>query len=133
MKSFIISMLSSVLAGMGIGGGAIFVLLATNFLNVTQINAQGLNLILFLATGVGATISNIKNKKIDFKILKKIAIPLIIGCFVGTFTLTKIGEQNLRKYFTIFLLIIGIYEIISSVISYIKAKNKNKREKERRD
>ena len=75
MKLFIISMLSSVLAGMGIGGGAIFVLLATNFLNVTQINAQGLNLILFLATGVGATISNIKNKKIDFKILKKIAIP----------------------------------------------------------
>ena len=32
-----------------------------------------------------------------------------------------------KKYFD------RIYEIISSVISYIKAKNKNKREKERRD
>lgn len=133
MKLFIISVLSSVLGGMGIGGGAIFVLLSTNFLNETQINAQGLNLILFLATGIAAAISNIKNRKIDFKIFKKIAIPLIIGCFAGTFTLAKIEEQNLRKYFTIFLLIIGIYEIISSVISYIKTKNKNKREKERRD
>ena len=132
MKLFIISVLSSILGGMGIGGGAIFVLISTNFLNETQINAQGLNLILFLATGIAATISNIKNRKIDFKIIKKIVIPLIIGCFAGTFTLAKIEEQTLRKYFTIFLLIIGIYEIISSVISYIKAKNKNKREKERR-
>lgn len=133
MKLIVISIISSILAGMGIGGGALFVLLATNFLQISQINAQALNLILFLATGIGATISNLKNKKIDLIILKKIWLFLIIGSVVGTFLITKMEENNLRKYFSVFLLIIGIYEIISSVISIIKAKNINNEIKERRD
>ena len=131
MKLILISIISSLLAGMGIGGGALFVLLSTNFSDMSQINAQALNLILFLAVGIGATISNIKAKKIDIDILKKIWIFLIIGSLVGTFLLAKLEEQSLKKYFSIFLVIIGIYEIISSVISIIRAKNNNSIRKER--
>ena len=67
----VIASISSTLAGMGIGGGAIFILLTTTFLNSGQKEAQLLNLISFLAVSLGATISNLKNKEIDVKIAKK--------------------------------------------------------------
>ena len=132
MKLIIISIISSILAGMGIGGGALFVLLSTTFLNVSQVNAQGLNLILFITVGISATITNVRDKKIDYEILKKILFPLIIGSLIGTFFLKQIQQNDLKKYFSIFLVIIGIYEIISSVISIIKAKN-NTRELKRKE
>ena len=121
----IISMVSAILAGMGIGGGAIFVLLATSFLGVGQKEAQTLNLVLFIATSISATISNLKNKKIDFKILKKTIIFLIIGSLWGTSIFRKLKETSLRRYFVYFLVLIGIYEIITSLISIKKDKNSN--------
>lgn len=122
----ITSVISSILSGMGIGGGAIFVLLSTIFLNIEQKEAQLLNLILFLAVSISATITNIKNKEIDFKIVKKTLPFLLLGSLVGTGLFNKINEQKLNKYFIYFLLLIGIYEIISSVKSIRKAKNNTK-------
>lgn len=119
----IISAISSVLAGMGIGGGAIFVLLTTIFLKTDQREAQLLNIILFLAVSLSATITNIKNKEIDFKLTKKVLPALLLGSLIGTYFFNKINEQKLNKYFICFLLLIGIYEIISSVIKMKNAKN----------
>ncbi len=121
-----VSIISSILAGMGIGGGAVFVLLSTTFLKMDQKEAQTLNLILFLAVSLSATITNIKNKDIDFKIVKSTLPFLIIGSFIGTFLFNKIDELKLNQYFIYFLLLIGIYEIISSVKNMKKAKNNNK-------
>lgn len=122
----ITSVISSILSGMGIGGGAIFVLLSTIFLNIEQKEAQLLNLILFLAVSISATITNIKNKEIDFKITKRVLPFLLLGSLIGTWLFNKINEQKLNKYFIYFLLLIGIYEIISSVKSIRKAKNNSK-------
>lgn len=122
----IISSISSILAGMGIGGGAIFILLATTFLNSNQKEAQLLNLISFLAVSLGATISNISNKEIDIKMAKKVLPFMLIGSVVGTYFFNKINEQKLNKYFIYFLLLIGIYEIISSVKKMKKDKNNTK-------
>lgn len=122
----IVAIVSSILAGMGIGGGAIFVLFSTALLKINQKEAQFLNLILFLAVSLGSTIINIKNKEIDFKLTKKILPFLILGSICGTYVFNKINEEKLNKYFVYFLLLIGIYEIISSVIRYKKAKNSTK-------
>ena len=126
----IISMLSAVLAGMGIGGGAIFVLLSTNFGDVGQKEAQALNLILFVAVGVSATISNFKNKNVDFKMAKRTLPMLLIGSYIGTFLFKRINGEELRNYFLYFLVIIGIYEIIASVKNMKNVKNNNKSRKE---
>ena len=63
----LVSVISAVLAGMGIGGGALFVILSTMFLGFDQKYAQTINLIMFMSVGISATISNIKDKKVDFK------------------------------------------------------------------
>ncbi len=122
----ITSMISSILAGMGIGGGAVFVLLSTTFLKFDQKEAQLLNLILFLAVSLCATIINIKNKEIDLKIVKRVLPTLLLGSLIGTYFFNKINEQRLNRYFTYFLLLIGIYEIISSVKNMKKAKTNTK-------
>ncbi len=122
----IISSISSVLAGMGIGGGAIFILLSNIFLDIGQKEAQLLNLIAFLAVSLGATISNIKNKEIDMKLVKKVLPTMLVGSLIGTYLFNKVDENKLNKYFIYFLLLIGIYEIISSVKNMKKAKNNTK-------
>ena len=119
----LITTISAVLAGMGIGGGSIFVLLTTTFLKTGQKEAQTLNLIMFIAVGVSSTISNLKNKKIDLKVVKKTIPLLIIGSFCGSYLFNKLDSNLLKKYFLYFLTFIGTYEIITSLISLKKEKN----------
>ena len=119
----LISIISGVLAGMGIGGGALFVILSTTFLGFDQKYAQTINLVMFIAVGISATISNIKDKKIDFKLVKKVIAFLAIGALIGTWVASKINSNDLKKYFLYFLVAIGIYEIITSLKGIKKAKN----------
>jgi len=123
IKLILISGISGLLAGMGIGGGALFVMLSTILLGYEQKEAQFINLIMFVAVGVSSTISNFKNKKIEKNILIKIIPLIIIGSIIGTYLMKKIENENLRAYFSVFMAIIGIYEIISSLIKIKKAKN----------
>lgn len=119
----VIAIISSVLAGMGIGGGTLFVVLSTMFLGFEQKYAQTINLIMFIAVGISATVSNIKNKKVDFKLLKKTIVFLIIGSFLGTWIVSKLDNNTLRTFFSYFLTCIGIYEIITSLKRIKNAKN----------
>lgn len=121
----IISSISAILASMGIGGGALFVLISTLLLNAEQKYAQTLNLFLFITSSIAATIFNSKNKMIKKDVIKQ-SLPLIfIGAIFGTIVFEKIDSYDLKIYFNIFLLIIGIYEIISSLIKIKKDKNIN--------
>lgn len=122
----IISALACILAGMGMGGGSLFIILGMLFLDIPQKTLQGLNLIMFISSGISATVSNFKNKMIDKNLSKKIMPFLAIGSFAGVYITSKIEEEKLRKYFLIFITIIGIYEIISSLIDIKKAKNNSK-------
>ena len=122
----IVSSVSAILAGMGIGGGALFVIFSTMFLGFEQKYAQTINLIMFMSVGISATISNIKDKKVDFKLVKKILPLLIVGSCVGSWIVMQIASNDLKKYFSYFLVIIGIYEIITSLKRIKKTKNNTK-------
>lgn len=118
-----ISALSCFLAAMGMGGGSLFIILGSIFLDISQKTLQGLNLIMFISSGITATILNLKNKMIDKNLSKKIIPMLIIGSIIGVYIASIIKEDKLRKYFLIFITIIGLYEIISSLINMKKEKN----------
>lgn len=123
----LVSVVSAVLAGMGIGGGALLVILSTMFLGYEQKYAQMINLIMFIAVGISTTISNIKDKKIDFKLVRKMLPLLIIGAFIGSWLVLKINSNSLRTYFLYFMVGIGIYEIITSLKRIKTAKNNTKK------
>lgn len=123
LKYILISAISCFLAAMGMGGGSLFIILGVMFLDISQKTLQGLNLIMFISSGVTATVLNLKNKMIDKSLSKKIILFLIIGSIIGIYIASKINENKLRKYFLIFITIIGLYEIISSLINMKKEKN----------
>lgn len=118
----IIALFSGIIAGMGIGGGSIFILLTTIFSIFEHKEAQSYNLIMFVVVGVFATISNIKNKNIDKDLLKKLIIPVVLGSIIGIILVKKIDEKILKYFFYSFMILIGFYEIISSLKNMKKEK-----------
>jgi uncharacterized membrane protein YfcA len=122
MVFIIISIITAIIAGSGIGGGSIFILLITAFNLLDYKTTMVYNLIMFVVVGITATINNIKSKKFDKKIFFKIIIFCLIGSYIGVYFAKIVDEVKIKKYFYIFILIIGIYEIISSLISFKKGK-----------
>lgn len=100
------------------GGGTILVLVLSNFLQIDQHMAQATNLIYFIPTSIAAIWVYWKNKNLDKKVaLKMISLGIFAG-LLGSYIATLIDAKSLKKYFGIFLLIIGVYEI------WITVKNK---------
>lgn len=122
MLFYIISFISAIIAGIGVGGGSIYILVIT-ILNILDYKtAMIYNIIMFIIVGLFATINNIKNKNFDKSIFFKIIFLCFIGNYIGSHYAKIITEENLKKYFYIFMLVVGIYEIISSLISFKKGK-----------
>ena len=113
---------SGIVSGLGMGGGTILIIILTNLFNYNQHVAQASNILFFIPTSIAAIWIHIKNKNFDKKIAMKM-IPIgIVGGLIGAYISGKTNAENLKKYFGIFLFIVGVYEIIITV------KNKKKKE-----
>ena len=112
--------ISGIISGMGMGGGTILITILVCFLSVDQKVSQAVNLVFFIPTSLVATIVNIKNKQIDWKLAVPIAIMGALGAFLGAFIATKINVEILRKMFAIFLFTIAIFEAYSWYKKYVK-------------
>lgn len=120
MIKILIGIISGIVSGMGMGGGSILITILTCFLSVDQKIAQSTNIIFFIPTSVAATIINIKNKQIRWKIAIPLTIAGVIGAIAGANVAINLDTKILRKIFAIFLLAIAIYEAIYWYRKYIK-------------
>ena len=125
MKEILFGIISGVVAALGMGGGTILILLLGLFTNLEQHLIQGTNLIFFIPTSIVAIYMNVKNKTINYKISIIVIISGIIGAIVGSKLSFKIQNNELRKYFGIFLLFIAFFEIYSFFRQYILQKREN--------
>lgn len=123
---YIVLIISAIISGMGIGGGSIFIMLSTFVSNYFHKQLQTYNLILFIIVGIIATINNIKHNNFDKKIFLKTIFFVIIGALLGIYFGYKVTEEKSKILFYVFMLIVGIYEIISSIINIKKTKNNTK-------
>ena len=120
---YIIACLSSFLSGLGVGGGSLFVLiqLMSKSQNLNQIRAY--NLAMFVSIGIILAIKNkneVNRLKINkFSIILFAAIGSIIGAKIGN----KTDEAVTKRIFNIFMLIVGLYEIIVSLKRIKNGKN----------
>jgi uncharacterized membrane protein YfcA len=112
MLLFIIGLLSGMIGGMGIGGGTVLIPSLVFIIGVSQHVAQGINLISFIPTSIIAIFVHSKNKHIVFKTALHLILAGVIGAAVGSFTASYISASLLRKLFGIFLLVMGIYELV---------------------
>ncbi len=120
---YIISCISSLLSGMGIGGGSAFILLSI-LLNLVDINAaRTYNLILFISTGIVTFFIRFKKDKVLNKSYFKTVFFILIGCIIGWIINSHINEKVLKIVFYIFMIFIGGYELIFSLIQLKSEKN----------
>jgi uncharacterized membrane protein YfcA len=103
---------AGILSGWGIGGGTLLMIYMVSFVGVTQTTAQGINLLFFIPTSATALVFHIKNKLVD----KSAAVIAIIAgtltSIAASLVATAIDVSLLKKCFGIFLLIVGISELL---------------------
>lgn len=96
------------------GGGTILILCLSLFLGFEQHIAQGANLVFFVPTSIVSIFANIKQGLVKWK----------TGLWVGAFGIVRcsysvlrfrfhFGNEKLKLYFGIFLLIIAVSQIYS--------------------
>lgn len=110
MKLIIIGFLSGIISGMGIGGGTILIPSLVLLNGLSQLQAQGINLIVFIPVAIVAIITHAKQGNIEFKYTKYMVLGGVLSSIIGSLLAMRIEQENLRRYFGIFLLIIGLYE-----------------------
>lgn len=126
----VFGIIAGIVAGMGMGGGTILILLLTLFMQLGQHESQGVNLIFYIPTSIVAIFINLKNKNIDIKLGNQLAIFGFLGAIIGGIISVNMDVKLLKNIFAIFLIIIAFYEIYEIYIKYIKNKKSNNTIKE---
>lgn len=108
----VVSFLTGFVASLGLGGGMVLIIYLTIFSGIAQLEAQGINLIFFIPIALISIILHTKSKLI---IWKKILPSIITGAILAllfSFIASMLGSEILSKIFSIFIIIIGIKELI---------------------
>jgi len=123
IAALLAGLLSGIIGGMGLGGGAVLLIYLTVFAEVPQLTAQGINLIFFIPIGLLAVIVYSFKKQIKWKKALLIALGGIIGAFIGISAVKLIGSDITGKIFAVLLIFLGLKEVFSK--SPLKKNKKN--------
>ncbi|MBO5329707.1 MAG: sulfite exporter TauE/SafE family protein [Anaerotignum sp.] len=102
---------SGIISGMGIGGGTILIPALLFFTDITQQQAQGVNLIYFVPTAITALITHQKKGNLDWKTARPLAVLGLAGAAAGAFLAVSLESEILRRIFGGFLFLMGLSEI----------------------
>lgn len=110
MMFFLLGLITGAIGSMGIGGGTILIPSLIFLTDLKQQTIQGINLVSFIPVAIVALTVHFRNKNI----LLKHSCPLIFfgifGAYIGSKLASAISSALLKKWFGIFLLIMGFYE-----------------------
>lgn len=115
---------AGLIGGMGMGGGTLLIPILTLFLGIGQHLAQGLNLLVFIPTGILAIIVHAKNKLLDYKTFFYIIVPAISASVGFAFLANSLDAHILKIIFGCFLVVIGLVMLIVAIKNCVKSKQK---------
>lgn len=118
----LIGILSGVFAGMGMGGGTFLIPLLTILMGVSQQVAQGVNLVVFIPLAIMVLIIYHKKKLLNIKNIWWLLVPAVIVSGAGSLLAIKIQGKILQIIFGVFLVGVGLFMGISTIIGQAKAK-----------
>ena len=113
----IAGLVSGVVGGMGMGGGTLLIPILSIFLGFAQKSAQGINLLVFIPMSIVAIFVHIKNKLIDFRVGIPIIASGIFFSVMGSLIANGLSNNNLRVYFGVFLLLVGVFQFVQTFIN----------------
>ncbi len=118
----LIGVLSGVFAGMGMGGGTFLIPLLTILMKVNQQVAQCVNLLVFIPLAIVVLIIYSKQKLLKLKGVFWLVVPATIVSILGSLLAIDICGKTLKIIFGIFLILVGIFMVISTIITSVKKK-----------
>lgn len=122
---FLAGFVSGIVAGMGMGGGTLLIPILSIFFSMfSQIEAQAINLFVFIPMAILALLIHAKNRLIDYKVALPIIIVGVIVSIGGALLAQSFANNTLRTLFGVFLLVIGGWQIFSIIIAIKRKKQK---------
>lgn len=118
-------LVSGIVGGMGMGGGTLLIPILTLMLGYEQKSSQGINLLVFVPMSIVALIIHIKNKLVDFGVGVPIMIAGVVCSVAGALLANSLNDKILRKLFGGFLLLVGVYQGVVTIINILKSKKTN--------
>ncbi len=117
--------LGGIVGGMGMGGGTLTIPILTLFLSYEQLSAQGINLIAFLPMSIIALFIHIKNHLVAYKETWGLALSGCIFSLMGSLVANNISNVVLKKLFALFLICLGIWQIVEMIREKHQKQDKN--------
>lgn len=108
----LVGLFCGVLSGFGIGGGSLLMVWLTAALQMEQATAQGINLLYFLPTAGAALPAHFKNGYVEKAALAPAILAGLAGTALAAWAATSLDTQILRRCFGVFLLVIGLRELL---------------------
>lgn len=111
MLLFLVGIITGIISGMGIGGGAILIPSLSFLTPAEHQTIQGVNLMFFVPISIVALIIHAKNGHLKIRIAIPIILFGLLGAYAGSKIAVYINGDVLKKIFGGFLLLIGVYEL----------------------
>ena len=107
--------LGGIIGGMGMGGGTLLIPLLVIFGGVSQTLSQSINLVSFIPMSGVSLFINEKQGLLRTQDIAYMIIPAVITCVGGSLLANSIRPETLRIYFGIFLVILGVFFLNSTL------------------
>lgn len=112
-----LSLLAGFLAGtagaMGLGGGSVLLIYLTVFAGVSQLTAQGINLIFFLPTAALAVAVYAKRGQIEWKSIWSVMLFGTVGTLIASYLVSFIPSALMKKFFGGLIIAYGLFEVFA--------------------
>ena len=101
-----VGLMAGALSGfVGVGGGIIIVPAMIYFMNMNQMQAQGISLaLLMLPVGVLGVVNYYKAGHIQFSYVLLMAVGFIVGNYFGSKYAMRVPEQKIKFFFSVLML-----------------------------
>ena len=119
MIDFLVSCGVALLSGLGVGSGGLLVVFLTEYRDVGQLFAQGVNLIFFIFSSGASTAVNLRARNICYGAVTVMSLGGTVGAIVGALVASVLAPDLLRIGFGVMLLIGGVPSFIKSVRSFL--------------
>lgn len=115
--------LSGIFAGMGMGGGTFLIPLLSLVFGFSQTICQSTNVVCFVVLASICFVIYVKNKLIDFKAMFCVGLPALAIAILASIFALKIKSDLLGILFACFIILVGIFCFIKTIILMVKNKN----------
>ncbi len=112
MSSVIVGFLSGIIGSMGLGGGAVLLIYLSAVRDVSQLKAQGINLLFFIPIGLISVIIYAFKGQILWKTVLIFSAFGLAGAFLGVWLSDFVGTEILGKVFGGLLIAVGLWQIV---------------------